>query len=131
MVKFKDFNEEKIVEYSLENLKSFVNEVEMKKSVIMEDYASELAEYLGDDTFDVYSLKGNKTIKKIAKKYLPQIAGADEYLSILHAEIAKREQYEEEMRYSGRSIKPKKNESMEEFLQKEQDKTWVYRSKID
>lgn len=131
MSSFKDFDESKMVDYSLEELKTFVNEINMKISVINEKCAEEMAVYLNDDTFDVYSRRGSKKMKKIAQKYALSLAGANEYLRILGEEIKKREQYEEEMRYSGRSIKKPKQMSQEEFLQKEEDKTWAYRSKIE
>ena len=132
MSSFKDFDESKMVDYSLEELKSFVNEINMKISVINTKCAEEMAGYLNDDTFDVYSRRGSKKMKKIAQKYAPSLVGANEYLKILGEEIKKREQYEEEMRYSGRSLKkPKPQMSQEEFLQKEEDKTWAYRSKIE
>jgi hypothetical protein len=88
--------------------------------------------YLTDDRFDIYSHRGSKKIKKIADKYAPLFAAGDEFYKIISTELRKREQYEEEMRYSGRGLRtPKKYETEEEFLQKEQDKTAVYRSKIE
>lgn len=131
MINFKDFDETRLPDYSLEDLKGFVNQIEMMKSVISEDCSSEMAEYLKDDKFDIYSRGGAKKIKKIADKYAVKFVGANEYLKILGEEIAKREQYEEEMRYSGKRKTTPKEESQEDFLRKEEDKTWVYRSKIE
>lgn len=131
MVKFKNFNEENMADYTLENLKSFVGEIEMMKSVIHEKISAEIAQELKKDSFDIYSRRGINKVKKITKKYAGQLAGAESYLEIIGSEIKKREQYEEELRYSGRSVKKQKTVSTEEFLQKEQDKTWAYRSKIE
>lgn len=131
MVKFKDFNEENMADYTLENLKSFVGEIEMMKSVIHEKISAEIAQELKKDSFDIYSRRGIKKVKEITKKYSGQLAGAESYLGIIGTEIKKREQYEEELRYSGKSVKKQKTVSTEEFLQKEQDKTWAYRSKIE
>lgn len=131
MVKFKDFNEENMADYTLENLKSFVGEIEMMKSVIHEKISAEIAQELKKDSFDIYSRRGIKKVKEITKKYAGQLAGAESYLGIIGTEIKKREQYEEELRYSGKSVKKQKTVSTEEFLQKEQDKTWAYRSKIE
>lgn len=131
MISFKDFDESKMVDYTLDELKGFVNEINLMVSVIQEKRAEEMAVYLKDDTFDFFSNRGSKKIKKIADKYSSQIIGANEFLRIIGEEIRKREQYEEEMRYSGKSIKKPKQVSEEEFLKKEEDKTWAYRSKIE
>ncbi len=131
MVAFKDFDEDKLVQYSSSELKTFINEIEMGRSVIAEKCASEMAVYLKDDKFDVYSFSGSRKMKKIAKKYQGAFAGADIYLTMLKKELAKREKEDDELRYSGRSLVKRKQETEEEFLQKEQDKTWAYRSKIE
>ena len=87
---------------------------------------------LKDDRFDMYSFKGSRKVKKIVQKHAPMFDAADEFTKIITDELRKREQFEEEARYSGRGLAtPKKYESEEEFLQKEQDKTDVYRSKLD
>lgn len=130
MTKFRDFDESKMVDYTLEELKGFVGEIEMMKSVINQKIADEIAKEVADESFDVYSNRGSKKIRNISKKYSGSIAGADSYLEIINDEIKKREQYEEELKYSGKSVR-KKEISQEEFLQKEQDKTWAYRSKIE
>ncbi len=132
MVSFREFDESKIVEYTTDELRGFLNEIEMRRGVVAEKCASEMAEYVKDDRFDMYSFRGSRKIKKIAKKHLTMFAAADEFERIISDELKKREQFEEESRYSGRGLKvPKKYESTEEFLQKEQDKTDVYRSKLD
>ena len=104
----------------------------MKVSVLAEECASEMAIYTKDDKFDMYSFKGSRIIKKIGSKYSKLFAGARAYSRLIAEELRKKENYEEEQRYSGKGIrKPQKYESTEEFLQKEQDKTWAYRSKIE
>ena len=131
MITLKDFDESKIDEYSTENLMALVNEVDMKKSVIREKLAAEMAEVLKDERFDAYSFFGRRKLKKIAKKYDGALKGADVYMAILKKELKRREFFEEESKYSGKSIVKRKQVSEEEFLQKEQDKTWAYRSKIE
>lgn len=131
MITLKDFDESKVDEYSIETLKIFINEIEMKKSVIREKCASEMAEYLKDERFDPYSFFGRRKLRKIAKKYDSALAGAGIYLSIVKKALKRKEDLEEEARYSGRGIVKPKQMSDEEFLQKEQDKTWAYRSKIE
>lgn len=131
MVEFKDFDESKMPDYTIDELRGFVREIELKKSVIQEKCSSELAGYLKNDRFDPYSTSGARKLRKVAEKYTPSLMGANEFLRIINGEIKKREQYEEEMRYSGRSIRKPKEVSTEEFLKKEEDKTWAYRSKIE
>lgn len=131
MVNFKDFDETKMVDYTDDDLKEFYHEVEKKKSVLKEQCSEEMSILLKNDKFDVYSWSGSRKIKKIADKYAGLIAVADDYLKTVGNEMRKREKFEEEQRYSGKSIKKRENISQEEFLQKEEDKTWAYRSKIE
>lgn len=132
MVKFKDFDESKLPDYTIDDLRGFINEIEMKRSILTDQCSSEMSVFLKDESFDIYSFRGSRKIKKIANKYADLFAAADDYLNIIVPELRRREQYEEEMRYSGKGyVKPQKQETAEEFLQREQDKTNVYRSKID
>ena len=131
MISIKEFDDSKIDEYSTEDLKKLANEIEMKKSIIREKCATEMAEYLKDERFDAFSFIGRRKLKKVAKKYDGALAGAEDYMRVIKKELKKREALEEEAKYSGRGIVKPKQMSEEEFLQKEQDKTWLYRSKID
>lgn len=131
MINFKDFDEKNIVEYTDDDLREFYAEVQKQKSVINEQCSSEMSILLKNESFDIYSWSGSRKIKKIANKYAHLLAVADDYLKIVETELRKREKYEEERRYSGKSIKKPENISKEEFLQKETDKTWAYRSKIE
>ena len=131
MVGFKDFDESKIREYSTDNLKMFIKEIEMKKSVIYEQCSSEMHQKMKDKKFDTFSFFGSRKLKKIADKYTPSLIGADDYLRIIKLEISRREKLEDEMRYSGNSLANKKTENIEEFLRKEEDKTKSYWSKIE
>ena len=132
MASIKDFDEARIVEYTDEELKSMMKEIEMKVSVLSADCAEEMAVYFKDENFDMYSFSGSRKIKKISKKYSSLFDGANYLKSVINKEIAKREQYAEEQRYSGRSVKSDKPEmTKEEFIEKEQDKTWAMRSKIE
>lgn len=131
MVNFKDFDEKNMVDYTDDDLREFYHEVEKKKSILNEQCSEEMLILLKNDKFDVYSWSGSRKIKKIANKYAGLIAVADDYLKTVEKEMRRREKYEEEQRYSGRSIKKHENISKEEFLQKEEDKTWAYRSKIE
>lgn len=131
MTSFKDFDESKMVDYSLEELRGFVKEIEMMKSIINQKMTDEIVAEVKDDSFDIYSRRGEKKIKKISGKYVGSLIGADSFLDLIQGEISKREQYEEEMRYSGRGIRKRDQLSTEEFLKKEEDKTLVHRTKIE
>ena len=128
MIEFKDFDESKLYEYSSDNLKMFVNEIEMKLSVLREQCANEMSKYLTDEKFDLYSVSGKRKIRKIAKRFSDMLDGASEYLRIIRVELAKREKLEDDMRYSGKGYKVDRI-SQEEFLQKEQDKTMAFKLK--
>ncbi len=128
MIDFKDFDESKLYDYSSDNLRMFVNEIEMKLSVLREQCAAEMAKYLKDERFDPYSFFGKRKLKSIAKKFDNLLAGASEYLRIIKTELAKREKLEEDLKYSGKGFKPDKL-TQEEFLQKEQDKTMAFLAK--
>ena len=128
MIEFKDFDESKLYEYSSDNLRMFVNEIEMKLSVLREQCATEMSKYLKDERFDLYSISGKRKIKKIAKRFSDMLEGASEYLRIIRVELAKREKLEDDMKYSGKGYKIDRI-SQEEFLQKEQDKTMAFKIK--
>ena len=128
MIEFKDFDESKLYEYSSDNLRMFVNEIEMKLSVLREQCATEMSKYLKDERFDLYSISGKRKIKKIAKRFNDMLEGASEYLRIIRVELAKREKLEDDMKYSGKGYKVDRI-SQEEFLQKEQDKTMAFKIK--
>ena len=128
MIEFKDFDETRLYDYTSDNLRMFINEIDMKLSVLREKCAADMAVLLKDETFDPYSFFGKRKLKKIADKHNRMVIGANEYLRIIKTELAKREKLEDEMRYSGKSIKQKPI-SEEEFLQREQDKTMAYKVK--
>ncbi|MBE5755261.1 MAG: hypothetical protein IJ310_01915 [Clostridia bacterium] len=126
----KDFDKEKIAEYTDEELKMFINQIIMQRSVLQQKCADEMQVYLGNEKFDIYSRSGERKINKISEKYAGYFAGADYLEEIINTELKKREKYNEEQKYSGRSI-VRREMSKEEFLEKEQDKTWAYKSKIE
>ena len=131
MVTLKEFSEAKMDSYSVEEINSLINEVEMRKSETREKMMYEMAEQFKDERFDAFSFFGQRKLRKIAKKYDGIMAGADVYIRIFRTELARREALENTSSYTGKSIAKKKEMSEEEFLQKEQDKTWLYRSKIE
>ena len=126
----KDFEKENIADYTDEELKNFLNQIAMQRGVLQTQCADEMNQYLKDDGFDVYSFWGRRKVDKISKKYASIFAGADYLEETIKEEMKKREKFNEEQRYTGKSI-VKKEQSLEEFLEKEQDKTWAYKSKIE
>ena len=69
MVKLKNFDESKIDEYSIEELQSLINEVDMTRSVIREKLTAEMAEKLKDDKFDAFSFFGQRKLRKKFRRY--------------------------------------------------------------
>lgn len=119
-----------VAEISDKDLVIFRNELLMKESEIQEAYASDIAEISKGD-FDPYSKKGEKQIQKIAKNYQDITTGVEYLLEVVNNEIAKREKFKEEQRYSGKSNFSYGNQSESEFFESEELKTMAYRSKID
>ena len=66
MVDFMDFDESKLPDYTIDDLRGFINAIEMRRSVLSEKCSSEMAVYLQNDSFDIYSFRGSRKIKKIA-----------------------------------------------------------------
>ena len=130
MKHIKDFEKEKLAEYTDEDLKMFVNQIIMQRSVLQQKCADEMQVYLSNEKFDIYSRSGSRKIGKISSKYADLFSGADYLEEIIQEELKKRERYNEEQKYSGRSI-VRREMSKEEFLEREQDKTWAYKSKIE
>ena len=126
----KDFEKDEIAGYSDEELKNFLNQIAMQRSLLQTKCADEMNEYLKNDRFDIYSFWGKRKMDKISQKYSGVFAGADYLEDIIKEEIKKREKFNEEQKYTGKSV-VKKEQSLEEFLEKEQDKTWAYKSKIE
>ena len=126
----KDFEKEQLPDYTDEELRTFVNQITMQRSILQDKCAEEMAVYLKNERFDIYSRSGQRKIDKISARYADLFAGADYIEEIIQAELKKRDKYNEEQKYSGRSI-VKKEISKEEFLKQEEDKTWVYKSKIE
>lgn len=126
----KDFDKELIADYTDEELRNFVNQIAMQRSVLQERCAEEMNKYLANERFDIYSYFGKKKIDKISQKYAVYFSGADYIEEIIKEELKKRDKYNEEQRYTGRSVAVKEI-SKDEFLQKEEDKTWMYKSKIE
>ena len=132
MLQLNDFDENNVAVYTRQELIAIRNEIEMKKSILNEECAAEMVELMKEKNFDVYSSSGNRKMNKVAKKYAPLLDGADYLLGIVKTELEKRDKYDEELRYSGRSLANKGPKmSTEEFLKKEEEKTWVHRSKIE
>ena len=130
MKHIKDFEKEKIAEYTDEDLKMFINQITMQRSVLQQKCADEMQVYLSNEKFDIYSRSGSRKINKISSKYADLFSGADYLEEIIQEELKKREKYNEEQKYSGRSV-VRREMSKEEFLEREQDKTWAYKSKIE
>ena len=127
-----DFDEKSVASYTRQELIAIRNKIEMKKSILNEECAAETIEVMKEKNFDIYSYRGNKKLKKISQKYAPLFSGADYLLDIIKVELEKRDKYDEELKYSGKSLASKQPKmSTDEFLKKEEEKTWVHRSKIE
>lgn len=120
-----------IAEIGDKELVVFRNELLMKQSEIEEAYAEDIAEISKGDDFDPYSRKGERQIKKIAKKYQDITTGVDYLLEVVNTELAKRDKYNEEQRYSGKSSFAYEKQSESDFLKAEELKTMSHKAKLD
>lgn len=120
-----------IANLSDKDLITLKNTLIIKEGEIEDAYTDDIAELSKDEDFDPYSRKGERMIKKAAKKYMEDIRGLDYMFEVVEKEIAKREKYNEEQRYSGKGTFSYKNQTEDEFFESEEMKTMSYRSKID
>ncbi|MBO5344896.1 MAG: hypothetical protein IKB06_02600 [Clostridia bacterium] len=118
-----------LVDYSDERLFEFRDWIQAQGELVSEEWAEEVKQKTSGD-FDPYSFFGARKLKKIAKKYAGQVSGLNYLRELVNTEIAKREKYNEEQRYIGRG-QERINESMEEFLRKEESKTKTYKDRLE
>ncbi len=120
-----------IAEIGDKELVVFRNELLMKQSEIEEAYAEDIAEISKSENFDIYTRKGERQIKKIAKKYEDITTGVDYLLEVVNSELAKRDKYNEEQRYSGKGSSAHEEQSESEFFKTEELKTMAHKAKLD
>ncbi len=113
------------------DLYGFRDRLLTERAKIEEEWADELASF-ADDTFDQYSFWGARKLKKLGKKYAKKTVGLNYIYELTMKEIAKRDKYKEEQRYSGNgAVYYTGSESDEEFLEKEDLITKTYKSRLD
>lgn len=105
------------------------NNLEIEYGKLNETWAEDAA-LMVDESFDPYSFVGEKKIKKFTKRYADQASDILVTIDLIDDEIAKREKYKEEQRYSGTSKFSYSDESMEEFIEKESNKTLLHRQDV-
>ena len=114
-------------EMSDDELFEFRDWLQTEKTIIDDEWADELKSITGS-TFDPYTRKGERLLKKLGKKYADKSVGVVYLQELVADEFAKRKKFKEEQRYLGKG--EVKDESVDEFLEKEGIITDTYRSRI-
>lgn len=114
-------------EMSDDELFEFRDWLQTEKTTIDDEWAEELKNITGP-SFDPYTRKGERILKKLGKKYAEKSMGVIYLQELTIDEISKRKKFKEEQRYLGKG--DKKEESIDEFLEKEGIITDTYRSRI-
>ena len=114
-------------EMSDDELIKFRNWLLTEKATIDDEWVDEL-QLVTKENIDPYSRKGERVLKKLGTKYAEKAEGLVYLQDLVADELAKRKKYREQQRYLGKS--EVKEESLEEFLEKEAIITDSYKSKI-
>lgn len=132
MMNYKKYYYMNPVNYTDEDLKKIYNDIQIEYSKHTEEWAREIkAVYDANPMIDPYSFWGGRKLNKVSKKYAGQIAEMEIILDVITKELARRDQYHEEQRYSGNSNFKYKEMGKEEFLDKEGLKTLAHKQKVE
>lgn len=116
--------------YSDEELIYLRNNLEIEYGKTNELWASGLGKF-SDKDFDPYSLTGELAMKSYNKQYVDRAAEILAIIDVIDDELDRREKYNEEMRYSGRSNFKYKDENIDEFIEREGNRTLKHKQDID
>ena len=112
-----------------DELLDFRNQLLIQREMLNSDYVEELKNRTRGD-FDPYTRKGEKTIKKILKKFEDRDLGLSYLEELVAEEWKKRDKYKEEQMYiNGLGSNGTMTEA--EFLEREKIITESYKSKIE
>lgn len=112
-----------------DELLDFRNQLLIQREMLNSDYVEELKNRTRGD-FDPYTRRGEKTIKKILKKFEDRDLGLSYLEELVAEEWKKRDKYKEEQMYiNGLGSNSTMTEA--EFLEREKIITESYKSKIE
>ena len=121
-----------LVDYSDDELKDIYNEISVEYGKTMEMWSLDLKTFADENpNLDPYSFWGGRKLNKVSKKYAKDIAAMEMIMDDIEKELGLRGKYEEEQKYSGSSNFKYKQESEEEFLEREDLKTLSHKQKVE
>ena len=116
--------------YTDEELVFLRNNLEIEYGKVNEMWAEGLDKF-ADKNFDPYSLTGELSIKNYNKKFSGQASDILAIIDVIDDELAAREKRNDEARYSGKSHFKYKDENIDEFIEKEDNRTLKHRQDIE
>jgi len=116
--------------YEDDELIEFRNLLEIEYGKITDSWAEEFSGFIDED-FDPYTFSGERRVNKLNKKYTKESSDILVAIDLINEELNRREKYKEEQRYSGTSNFSYGNESLDEFIEKEDLKTLSHKQDIE
>lgn len=131
MIDLEQFEKLNPAEVSDEQMMKFQEELLKMHDELVDAWAEEVKTVCTDD-FDPYSFWGSRKLDKIGKKHSKTLANVDLLLEIIDGEMTRRDQYNEEQRYTGSGkYKPRYSLDEEEYIENEKKKNERIRNVYD
>lgn len=122
----------RVIDYTDKQLKDIYNELLVEHGKFVELWSLDLKAFSdANPNLDPYSFWGGRKLNKVSKKYAGDIAEIEIIMDNIERELVLRGRYEEEQKYSGSSNFQYKDETQEEFLEREGLKTLSHKQKVD
>lgn len=125
MSSYKDYINLNLVDVAYNDLEMILGELEAERDEYIEKWAGESAEIVAAGT-DPYTFFGERKLGKVNKKYAGDVAEIEMLMDDIAKELDKRDQHNEELKYSGKGDFAA-YESAKEFLERESMKTEGYK----
>lgn len=130
MIDLQQFREIDPEDVSDEKMMYFRDELVKMHDELVDAWTEEVKKY-DTENFDPYSFRGERLIKKIAKKHTPKIVEVDMLIEVIDNEMARRSTYNEQQHYVEGGKHKVDNDTKEEFLEKEKKKIERTRKKYE
>lgn len=116
--------------YEDDELINLRNMLEVEYGKVTDEWAEDFSDFVDED-FDPYTFMGERKIEKLNKKYTKMSSDIMVVIDLINEELSRREKYKEEQRYSGASNFSYGDETMEEFIEKEDLRTLSHKQDLD
>ena len=121
MIDLKQFHELDPSDVSDDKMMYFRDELTKMHDELVEAWTDDVKK-VDTENFDPYSFRGERILKKIAKKHTPLIAEVDMLIDVIDDEMARRDEYNEQQHYVEGGKRKEHIEDTDEFIAKEQKK---------